>query len=129
MQDSFRRFTLTLPLPGPLAASNGQVAFTARRAVRVASAELSLSDTGTGAGSTNVNVNVNGVAINPANSLSIAGAAGGKSVSADIIAGSQYPGGFRVNKGDVITVDVTAVPATTQPKAGFITLDLVELDA
>jgi len=129
MQDSFRRFNLTLPLPGsPLAAANGVATFVAKRPVRVASAHLSLSDTGTGAGATNVNVNVNGNAINPANSLSIAGAAGTKSVSTDIVTGSEFPGGIRVGVGDTITVDIASVPATTQPKGGFVTLDLLELD-
>lgn len=129
MQDSFRRSTITIPLPGPLAAANGVATYTAPRMMRIASAQLCLSDTGTGAGSTNVNVNVNGNAINAANALSIAGAAGGKSVSTTIIDDSQYPGGFRLNKGDTVTVDVTAVPATTQPKAGFVVLDVVEVDA
>lgn len=129
MQDSFRRFTLTLPLPGsPLAAGNGQVTYVARRPVRVGSAQLSLSDTGTGAGATNVNVNVNGNAINTANGLSIAGGAAGKSVSSDIVTGSEFPGGYRVGIGDTITVDVTSVPAATQPKGGFVTLSCVELD-
>ena len=129
MQDSFRRSTITLPLPGPLAASAGQATYVAPRNMRIASAQLCLSDTGSGAGSTNANVNVNGSAVNAANSLSIAGGAGGKSVSASITGGSQgFPGGAGVNAGDTITVDITAVPATTQPKAGFVVLDVVEVD-
>lgn len=128
MQDSFRRSTLTLPLPAPLAASVGQVTYTSPRPQRVAGAQLCLSDTGTGAGATAVNVNINGVAVNAAASLSIAGAAAGKSISTAITKGSQFPGGARLNKGDVVTVDLASVPATTVPKAGFVVLDIVEVD-
>lgn len=129
MQDSFRRSTLTFPLPVALVASVGQVTYISPRPQRIAGAQLCLSDTGTGAGATTVNIKVNGVAINAAGSLSIAGAAGTKSIGAGITAGSnQFPGGARVNKGDVITVDVAAVPGTTVPKAAFVVLDIVEID-
>lgn len=129
MQDSFRRSTITLPLPAPLAASVGQVTYTAPRPMRIVSAQLCLSDTGTGSGATTANLNVNGSAINATNSLSIAGAATGKSISTTISAGvNNYPGGARINKGDVVTVDLAAVPGTTVPKAGFLILDVVEVD-
>lgn len=129
MQDSFRRSTITLPLPAPLAASVGQVTYTSPRPQRIAGAQLCLSDTGTGAGATAVNINVNGAAVNAAGSLSIAGAAGGKSIGTAITKGSnQYPGGARINAGDVVTVDLASVPATTVPKAGFVVLDVVEVD-
>jgi hypothetical protein len=129
MQDSFRRSIITLPLPAPLAASVGQVTYTSPRPQRIAGAQLCLSDTGTGAGATAVNINVNGAAVNAAGSLSIAGAATGKSISTPITLGSnQYPGGARLNKGDVVTVDLASVPATTAPKAGFVVLDIVEVD-
>ena len=129
MQDSFRRSTITLPLPAPLAASVGQVTYTSPRPQRISGAQLCLSDTGTGSGATTANVNVNGVAINAAGTLSIAGAASGKSVSTAITEGqNNYPGGARLNPGDVVTVDLAAVPGTTVPKAGFIVLDIVEID-
>ena len=130
MQDSFRRSTITLPLPGsPLAAANGVCTYVPPRPMRIAGAQLCLSDTGTGSGATNVNVKVNGTAINGANTLSIAGAAGTKQVGTGISAGTNnYPGGARVNKGDTITVDIASVPATTQPKGGFVVLDVVEVD-
>ena len=159
MQDSFRRSTITLPLPAPgtftpgtlpvytpgtpptyvpgtlptqspgLAAGVGQVTYTSPRPQRIVGAQLCLSDTGTGAGATAVNININGVAVNGAGSLSIAGAAAGKSVGTAITAGvNNYPGGARLNKGDVVTVDVASVPATTVPKAGFVVLDIVEVD-
>lgn len=127
MQDSFRRSSLTLTLPGPLAVAIGQATYVVPRPAVIAAAQLCLSDSGVGAGSTNVNVNVNGAAINAANSLAVVGAAGNKSVSAPAT-GQTFPGGTRVNAGDTITVDVTAVPATTAPKAGFIVLDLIEAD-
>lgn len=129
MQDSFRRSTITIPLPAPPAAANGVATYVAPRMMRIASAQLCLSDTGTGAGATDVNVKVNGNAINAANSLSIAGAASGKSVSTAIIDDSQYPGGFRLNNGDTVTVDVASVPGTTVPKGAFVVLDVVEVDA
>lgn len=130
MQDSFRRSTITLPLPGsPLAASVGQASYTAPRPQLIAGAQLCLSDTGTGAGATAAQINVNGVAITAAGDLSIAGAAGGKTASKSITLGSnQYPGGARINAGDTVTVDVASVPATTVPKAAFVVLDVVEVD-
>lgn len=129
MQDSFRRSTLTFPLPVPLAASVGQVTYTSPRTQRIAGAQLCLSDTGTGAGATTINVNVNGVTVNAAGSLSIASAAAGKSIGAAITGGSNnFPGGARLNPGDVVTIDVAAVPGTTVPKAAFVVLDIVEID-
>lgn len=129
MQDNFRRSTLTLPLPGsPLAAAVGVVTIIVQRAMRIARAQLCLWGTGTGAGATTVNVNVNGNPINAAASLSIAGAAGTNAVACLITTDSQYPGGFRVNPGDTVTVDIAAVPATTQPKGGFVALDVEQLD-
>lgn len=129
MQDSFRRSTLTLPLPPTLAAANGVATYVSPRPQRVAGAQLCLSDTGTGSGATTVNVKVNGTAINAANSLSIAGAASGKSISTVITAGSNnYPGGARLNAGDTVTLDIAAVPGTTVPKLGFVVLDIVEVD-
>jgi hypothetical protein len=96
---------------------------------RIAGAHLCLSDTGTGAGATSVQVNVNGAAILAAPGLSIAGAAASKTIEVDVTIGSQYPGGSRINKGDQITLDVIAVPATTVPKGGFVVLDIVQVDA
>lgn len=129
MQDSFRRSHLTLPLPDPLAASNGQVTFVATQKTRIHAAQLSLSDTGVGAGNTEARINVNGVAITAAGDLAIAGAAAGKTVSKTISKGSnQFPGGALLNIGDAVTVDLVSVPATTVPKAAFVVLDLVQVD-
>jgi hypothetical protein len=129
MQDSFRRSTITLPTPGTVVAANGVASYTAPRPMRIAGAQLCLSDSGAGAGATKAVINVNGVAITAANDLSIAGAAGNKTVSVAVTKGSnQYPGGARLNNGDVVTVDITAVPGTTVPKLAFVVLDIVEVD-
>jgi hypothetical protein len=129
MQDSFRRSHLTLPLLATLAAANGVVTFKATQKTRIHTAQLCLSDSGTGAGSTEVRVNVNGTAITTAGDLAIAGGAAGKSVSKTITKGSnQFPGGALLNIGDTVTVDIASVPATTQPAAGFVVLDLVQVD-
>lgn len=129
MQDSFRRSTITLPLGAPLVAAVGAATYTSPRPQLIAGAQLCLSDTGTGSGATAVNINVNGAAVNGAGSLSIAGAAAGKSISASITGGSnQFPGGARLNAGDTVTVDVASVPGTTVPKAAFVVLDIVECD-
>jgi hypothetical protein len=128
MQDSFRKSLLTLPLLPTLAVLAAAATYIAQRPFRIIGAQLCLSGPGTGAGATTVNVNVNAVAINPGGSLSIAVGAAANAVNTPISLDSQYPGGFRVNKGDVITVDITAVPGTTVPKLGFVVLDLVEID-
>lgn len=129
MQDSFRRSTITLPTPAAVAAAVAVASYTAPRPMRIAGAQLALSDSGTGAGATKALIKVNGVAITAANDLSIAGAAGNNTVSSVVILGSnQFPGGARLNKGDLVTVDITAVPGTTVPKCATVILDIVEVD-
>jgi len=128
MQDSYRKSFLTLPLQPVLAVATAVITFIAPRPFRVIGAQLCLSDKGTGTGATTANVNVNGTAINPASSLSITVAGSVTAVNTPITLNAQFPGGLRVNKGDVITVDVTAVPGTTVPKNGNVILDLVQLD-
>lgn len=129
MQDSFRKSHLTLPLPGTIAAGNGKVTFTATQKTRIHAAELCLSDTGTGTGSTEVRLNINSTAITSSGDLQIASAATGKTKSATISKGSnQFPGGALLNVGDTLTVDIVSVPGTTVPGAGFVVLDLVQVD-
>jgi hypothetical protein len=129
MQDSFRRSHLTLPLPAPLAAGVAKATFVATQKTRIHTAQLSLSDSGTGAGGTEVTIKVNGVAITTAGDLLIAGGAAGLTKSKVITKGSnQFPGGALLNIGDIVTVDIASVPATTQPAAGFVVLDLVQVD-
>jgi hypothetical protein len=129
MMDSFRKSFVTLVLHGPLGVANGVATFIATHRARIASAQLGLPGTGTGAGATTVQVNINGVPVSGAGNLSIAGAAAGKAVSSSITLGSnQFPGGALINPGDVITVDVLAVPATTVPAGGAVILDLTQVD-
>lgn len=129
MQDSFRRSHLTLPLPSVLAAAVAQATFTASQKTRIHAAELCLSDSGAGVGSTEVTIKVNGVAITAAGDLQIASGAPGLTKSVTISKGSnQFPGGALLNIGDVVTVDIASVPGTTVPKAGFVVLDLVQVD-
>ena len=129
MQDSFRRSHLTLPLPVPLAAGVAKATFTASQTTRIHAAQLCLSDSGTGASGTEVTIKVNGVAITAAGDLLIAGGAAGLTKTVTISKGSnQFPGGARLNIGDVVTVDIASVPATTVPAAAFVVLDLVQVD-
>jgi hypothetical protein len=125
----WRKNFLTMVLFGPLAVANGVATFIATHRCRIASAQLGLTDTGTGAGATTVRININGNAITGAADLSLAGAGANKAVSSNIVLGSnQFPGGALIQPGDVVTVDVTAVPATTVPKGGTVTLDLTQVD-
>lgn len=127
-QQLLRKSVLTLPLFA-VAVAAGQASFTASTRFRIHYAQLSLSDTGTGAGNTAALLKVNSVAITGASDLSIAGASVGKSVKAKITNGTQYPGGHIVNPGDVITVDITAIPGTTAPAKAVAYLDVTQVDA
>jgi hypothetical protein len=114
---------------GALAAANGVATFVVQRKMRIAKLQLSLPGTGTGAGNTTVAVKLNGNLISPTGGISIAGAAVGKTAAVDVTKGSQaHPGGALAMPGDVITVDVTAVPATTVPAGGVVYLDVLQLD-
>jgi hypothetical protein len=130
MMETFRKSALTLPLPTVLAVANGVATYTAKHRQRILNAQLCLADPGTGAGSTSVRVKVNGVAIVADGDLAITVVSGGKSVDKDITLGTvNFPGGALVAPGDVVTVDVIAVPGTTVPKAAFVVLDVVQVDA
>jgi hypothetical protein len=129
MQDSFRKSTITLPLFGTLAVLTAAATFTSKRSFVITGAQLGLPDTGTGTGNTTVVVKVNGTAVNGSGS-SVAGAATGKSVAIALTPTSPAgnPSGVSINPGDVVTVDVTAVPGTTAPKGGAVYLDVVQRD-
>ncbi len=126
MEQGFRKSNLTLPLPSALAVLVAASTFIATAKGRISHAQLSLSDTGTGAGSTQVAVKVNGTAITPAGGIAIAGAAATK--AAVVPVNGFYPGGALVNPGDVVTVDVVAVPATTLPKQASVILEITQID-
>jgi protein involved in polysaccharide export with SLBB domain len=103
--------------------------FIATHRARISNAQLCLSDTGTGAGATTAVLKVNGVAVTSAGALSVAQGAASPRVNTLVVAGSnEYPGGALINPGDVVTVDITAVPATTVPKAACVILDLTQVD-
>ncbi len=129
MSEILRRSFITLPLPGSPAVAVGLATFIASRPLRIIDAQLALSDSGVGAGATTVAVNLNGTALTLSAPLTVAqGAAVAGTLAAVIGTTQAYPGGQRVNKGDVVTVDVTAVPATTAPKAAAVILTVVEQD-
>lgn len=128
MQDSFRKSYLTLPLQPTVAVATAVITYIVQRPMKVIGMQLCLSDTGTGTGATTVNVNVNGTAINAGGSLSIAVGAASNAVNTTPNVSTGYPGGYGVAKGDVITVDVTAVPGTTVPKNANVILDLLQTD-
>ena len=127
-QDSFRRSHLTLPLFGPLAVAATVATFLVDRHQRLAAVQLTLTDSGVGAGQTSIAVKINGNDVTPAG-LAVAGAAPVPAIGGKVIGGVQgFPNGAALEPGDVITIDVTAVPATTAPKGGAVVLDLVQLD-
>jgi len=123
-----RVFTVTIPLFGALAVAAGVATWLAQLRLRIVDAELSLKDTGTGAGSTTVDVKLNGTTILAAGALSIAGAAATKAIRATPVGGVGEPSGVEVAPNDSITVDVSAIPATTAPAGGFVTLTCVAKD-
>lgn len=122
-----RVFTVCLPLFAIQVAA-GLATYAAQLRARILNVEVSLSDTGTGAGSTIVDVKKNGTSIMAAGGLSIAGAAAGKTARANPIGVDGEPSGVELAPDDEITVDVTAVPGTTAPAGGFVTLACVAKD-
>jgi hypothetical protein len=126
-QEQLRRSYITLHLPASPAVGAGQATLIATHPMRIIGAQLTLSDTGTGAGATTVAVNQNGTALATSAALSVAQGAATKATKVTFLGTTQnYPGGERVNIGDTITVDVTAVPATTAPKAAAVILSVVQ---
>lgn len=129
MQDSLRKSYLPLTLFGALAVAASVATYKVTRTGVLIGAQLALTDSGTGAGNTSVVVKKNGTAITP--TLSVAGAAASPNATTTAMVNSgasPYPAGTLVQAGDVITVDITALPATTSPKAGTVYLDYVQID-
>ncbi len=128
-QQQLRRSYITLPLPGSPAVGASLATFIATHPMRVISAQLVVSDTGVGAGATTVLLKQNGSALATTAPLSVAQGAAVHATRSTLPGTTQsYPGGDRVNPGDTLTVDVTAVPATTSPKAAAVILSVVQLD-
>lgn len=121
-----------IPLPLSLAAvAAGIATFIASHPMRILSAQLCLSGVGTGAGATTVAVKINGTAVALSAPLTLTVAGGVKAVKSTVIGtatAQSYPGGIRVNAGDTITVDVTALPATTSPAVAQVLLGVTQLD-
>jgi len=123
-----RRSYVSLALPGNLAVAAGVAGFVAEFPANIVKAQLYLGSTGTGAGSTTVTVKKNGTAILPAAGLTIAGAAAGKTAESATTKPEGLPGGVRIDVGDVITVDVSAIPGTTASANGEVKLHIVQSD-
>jgi hypothetical protein len=88
-----------------------------------------LTETTLGGGPTTVIVNQNGTTLATDVPLSVAQYATVNATKVKVLGTIQsYPGGERVNIGDVITVDMTSVPVTTSPKAAAVILTVVEMD-
>ena len=87
----------------------------AGRFFRIQNVAMSLETTGSTSGATTVDVKKNGTSILSA-VMSIAQGASTKYVAAASVvpgaAGAGEPGGVDVQPGDVLTVDITAIPGT-----------------
>lgn len=120
------RSYVTLPLLGAPAVGAGVAAFVAPHALRISGAQLFLKSTGTGAGSTTAQVKVGANNILQAD-LTIAAAAATKYVKQSA-RGGGVPGGYDVNAGDVVTVNITAIPGTTAPTDGYVVLHIAQVE-
>lgn len=125
--ETLRRSFIPLHLFGNLAVAASVATFTVPRSLVLSRAQLSLPGSGTGAGGTTVDVKVNGIAVITAITVASAAANPTATQLASPSAGT-YPSGWRLNAGDVVTVDVTAVPGTTVPPGGVVYLDVVQVD-
>lgn len=127
--EQLRRSYITLHLAPAVAVGVGLATLIATFPMRVVSAQVVASDSGVGAGATTVVVRKNGVAISTLAPLSIPQGAATLATSEGFIgAPNNYPGGEGAIKGDILTVDVTAVPATTSPKSVSVILSIVQTD-
>lgn len=119
--DHRRVFPVMIPLIGPLAVAAGVATYAIQPRSRIMDVELSLTDTGAGAGNTSVDVKLNGNSI-LAGALSIAGGSAAKTSRSGPRSPAGEPSGVNADPDGEITVDVTAVPGTTPPAGGFVTL-------
>jgi len=106
-------FQISLVRPGALAAATDVAGYRAQRNFRVIGVSMFLRTTGATSGSTTVDVNKAGASILSA-AMSVAqGAAQKWQEGALGSAARGYPRGVDVLKGELITVDIDAIPGTT----------------
>jgi hypothetical protein len=131
MFQPLRKFNIHLFIGGLLAVVNGRATFKAMQRCRIVNTEFSLGIAPTGAGNTAVTVKKNGNAIGAATDLQLAAAATSvrsvPTVTAQLTQGE--PTGVQLEPGDTVTVDVTAICATTAGTDGTITLECAMVDA
>lgn len=106
---------------GNLAAAAAVATFVAVFRFRLTAVVLALGNTGGTSGNTDVDVNRNGASIMPAQALRIAQGAATKYVKAPPAGATGEPSGLVIEPGDVITIDIDAVPGTAS-KDGRIDL-------
>lgn len=125
-----RTTKVPLFIAGALAVIAGRATFSPMRKLLVLNTEFALGVVETGAGNTTVAIKKNGNLIGGATDLSIPEESGTKFVKAKPSVGivGGEPSGVMIDVGDTITVDVTAVPATTPGTDAAIYLHCAEID-
>lgn len=128
MQQPLRWFTHTLFISGALAVVSGRATVKVLQRMRIVNTEFALGVAPTGAGNTAVTVKRNGSAIGNATDLQLAAAANVVSAKpVNLITGGE-PSGVQCAPGDLITVDVTSICATTPGSDAQITLMCAVID-
>lgn len=113
MADLVRRIVIDLSKSGNLAVANDVAAWEAQFHMRILEAEIYLGNTGGTSGQTTVDVKLNGVSIFSAAPSIAQGAATKRVRTAALTPTFGEPNGVRIQPGDYIRVDVTAIPGTT----------------
>ncbi len=114
---------------GALSVGAGKATYSVRFPCRLVEVSLSVEGTGTGVGNTDVDVNKNAATVLAAPGLRIASAAATKFVDAKPTIGvAGYPAGVPLKRGDTVTIDVDAIPATTASTRGQVALTLAVTD-
>lgn len=106
-----RTFVVALPIgDGALTAATDKAIWPVRKPCRLLECSLSLRATGGTSGNTDVDVNKNGTSILAAPGLRIAQGATTKYVNTKPTGAAGMPGGVALKPGDVVSVDVDAIP-------------------
>ena|SRR6185437_4850808 len=113
MPDLVRRFLLDLSKSGNLAVANDVAAWEAQFHLRIVEAEVYLGNTGGTSGNTTVDVKLNGTSIFSSAPSIAQGAATKRVRSTALTPTFGEPNGVRIQPGDYVRVDVTAIPGTT----------------